>query len=87
MGGNEQFVSVEKLTIAYNSVKESLEKMTAECEKLLQFNTDKVAECNQKDVIIAHLTTALDIAQNDNLLLRDAINTLYIALTSTAGCV
>ena len=83
MDGKE-FISADTLQRAYDGIKESLTAMTAQCEKLLALNTQLVAESNEKDAHIAQLTTALDIAQSDNTVLRSANRSLVIALTETA---
>lgn len=84
MDGNEEFVSTEKLAAAYESIKEQYRRMTEECKKLLQHCSDVAAELNQLKVMYNQTTLALDIAQNDNMLLRDANRSLIIALTETA---
>lgn len=82
MDGKE-FVSADTLQRSYDGIKESLTAMTAQCEKLLALNSKLIAENNEKDARIAQLTTALDVAQSDNAVLRSSNRSLVIALTET----
>ena len=83
MDGNEQFISTETLYASVNNLEDRLRRMTEQCEKLLQLNSDLIAENNQLKVLNNRLNTALDIAQTDLKLVRDANKSLVVAVTET----
>ena len=83
MDGNEQFISTETLYASVVNLADKLKRMTEQCEKLFQLNSDLIAENNQLKALNNRLNTALDIAQTDLKLVRDANKSLVVAVTET----
>lgn len=84
MDGNEQFISFDDLYAAYLHIKSQYNKMTAECNKLLDLNTNLVAENNTLKVKLNQTANDRDIAKSDLKLCQSATKSLIIAVTETA---
>lgn len=82
-GKYDEFISNDALLASIDSLRHKLDEMTAECKKLLDFNTNLIQEKNYFQCLYHQRDTAFDLWQTKYKLLESKYKAIVVAFEET----